>query len=153
MVKLKKQNYFLILLSFFVIVSSLFIIDNPDSFKFSDQDNQATPTQVPNQDVVTNIAPNSTIQSPFKLTGQINSSWQFECTFMVEVVDYDHKISYSYPVSINSSQDCNSSGMKQFSVNLDFDFKNTKGAVVVHADNPSGLPENSKTFTIPVTFN
>lgn len=148
--KLKSQNYFLMLLSFMVIVTSIIVIDSPHLFSLNS--NQAS-SAVPSADVVVNLTPNDIISSPFEVKGQIDSSWQFECSFMIEILDKDSNLSYSYPVTLDPGEDCNSPGKKKFSKKLDFKVKGKNGEIIIHSDNPSGLPENQKSYKIPVKFN
>ncbi len=150
--KSNRNNYFLIILCFFIIISSILIIDNPSLFDFSSSATP-TPTTANSDAITTNVVPNSIISNPLKLSGQIDSSWQSECAFMIEIVDYDNSISYSYPVRVDDGQDCNSATKLNFSTDIKFQVAGQKGAIVILSDNPSGLPENQKKFTIPVSFN
>lgn len=97
-----------------------------------------------------NLKDGDTITSPFKLTGMIDKSWTFESTFSIEILDKDRKSLKQSPVNVSFENEDSQFG--SFSETLTFSTQSESGFVVAHADNPSGLPENDKSFEVPVFF-
>lgn len=106
--------------------------------------------------VVDAPTPYSIITSPVKITGKARGNFYFEATFPIDVVDQDGKVighGQAKALSDWMTQD-----FVPFEATIDFPNQNTqgdfykRGAIVLHNDNPSGLPQNEKSIQIPVLF-
>ncbi|KKP47245.1 MAG: hypothetical protein UR39_C0005G0058 [Candidatus Woesebacteria bacterium GW2011_GWA1_33_30] len=119
--------------------------------------NLTTPSQTPIQTiipsqavVINNIKNGDKITSPVNISGTIDKSWTWEATFSIEILDSARKPLNSMPVSVNFENEVVSRGL--FSISISFVTTAQSGFIVVHADNPSGLPQNNKSFEIPIKF-
>jgi len=92
-----------------------------------------------------------TITSPLLVTGQARGYWYFEASFPVELLD-----ATGQQIAVNPAQ-AQGNWMTEefvpFKSTLIFDKPTTPtGSLVLHKDNPSGLPEKEDSITIPVKF-
>ncbi|MFA6007609.1 MAG: Gmad2 immunoglobulin-like domain-containing protein [Candidatus Shapirobacteria bacterium] len=108
---------------------------------------------IPILDPVTISSPNlsQVVKSPLKLSGKIDHSWVFEASFPIELFDNKGKSLFKGVASAPSWTDSNSN-LVDFTANIKFSTTATSGILEIRNDNPSGLPENSKSFKIPVIF-
>jgi len=104
-----------------------------------------------NDIVVTSLKNGEKITSPVSITGKARGTWFFEASFPVKVIDSNGKELGVNPMQAQGdwmTEDfVNFSGTVQF-INPTTD----SGFVILQNDNPSGLAENAKYFTIPVKF-
>jgi len=99
-----------------------------------------------------NVKPNQVIKSPFTITGQARGNWFFEASFPIKLVDLSGDV---IDQTIATAEgDWMTTDFVQFSANLDFDITTTtqSAILILHNDNPSGLPENDKEIQIPVVL-
>ena len=105
-----------------------------------------------NEIIVTSPSPGEGITSPFLITGQARGSWFFEATAPFDLVDWDGLIIASGYVT--ASGDWMTDDFVDFSGIVEFvapTYKNN-GALILRADNPSGLPEHDRAVEIPIFF-
>lgn len=98
--------------------------------------------------------PNSTevIGSPVTIMGTItDGGWFFEATFPVKIVDGDGTVLGQGHARAQS--DWTTTGTVPFSGTISFSApRSTTGTIVFSKDNPSGLPQNDESFSVPVRF-
>lgn len=103
-------------------------------------------------DIVVNISEGQQITSPLTITGKARGSWFFEATAPLTIVNWDGLIiGKSY---IQAEGDWMTDEFVPFTGIVEFEkptYKNN-GAIILQADNPSGLLENDKAIEIPITF-
>ncbi len=102
--------------------------------------------------IVVNISEGQQITSPLTITGKARGSWFFEATAPVSIVNWDGLIiGQGY---IQTLGDWMTEDFVEFSGTIEFEIPTYKnnGAIILQADNPSGLPENDKSIEIPITF-
>lgn len=101
--------------------------------------------------------PGATITSPLTLKGQARGGWYFEASFPVYLTDWDGKIIAQAPAQAKG--EWMTSEYVPFEVTLTFDTPTpgdpavNRGTLILHNDNPSGLPENDRALEVPVVFN
>ena len=95
--------------------------------------------------------PDSLVTSPLRITGQARGNWFFEASFPVMLVDANDKVLVQGIVE--SQGDWMTKSFVKFEAKLEFKTPATaKGFLVLRKDNPSGLPENDASFSVPVRF-
>ena len=100
---------------------------------------------------VTNPQPHTTIYSPLKVSGEA-SGWYFEGTFPVRLEDNNGNfISESY---VTAQEDWMTNDPVAFEGEIDFLIPEgvTEGRLVFEKSNPSDLPQNSDSISVPVKF-
>ena len=102
-----------------------------------------TPTPLPVSNVV--------LSSSTSISGKIDRSWVFEGSFPFEIIDSQGKIILE---GIGSSPDWSDgdSFYVDFVINFKLTSKVNNGFLIVRNDNPSGLPQNNKSYKTPLTF-
>lgn len=101
---------------------------------------------------LTSPLPNSKVTSPLKVSGTAPAGWMFEGQLTLKLLDSKKKVitqgigKETVPGSWQTGKPA------QFSGTLTFTTIDTSGFLVVEAGNPSGLPENAKTYEVPVMF-
>lgn len=94
---------------------------------------------------------NTQVISPIKITGEARGSWYFEGSFTAELFDSNSSSLGSTQVTAQSAW--TTENFVPFLGNLTFSSPATKkGSLIIKNSNPSGLPENEKQITIPVSF-
>jgi hypothetical protein len=92
-----------------------------------------------------------TIESPLTLTGQARGSWFFEGQFSVRLLDGVGTEISTGPVTAQG--EWTTENFVPFVGALSFSTPQTDdGTLLLEKDNPSGLPENDRTITVPVKF-
>jgi len=94
--------------------------------------------------------PNQTIQNHFIVKGQARGYWYFEASFPIKLVDLSGNV---IGQAIAQAQgDWMTENFVPFESTLNFDIATTTmpAILILHNDNPSGLPENDKEVRIPV---
>lgn len=99
-----------------------------------------------------NPRPNQKITSPLQVSGQARGTWFFEGDFPVILVNWDGLIiaeGYATAEGEWMTED-----FVKFKAELKFEKPELyeRGALILHKDNPSGLPENDDALEIPITF-
>jgi hypothetical protein len=91
------------------------------------------------------------VSSPLTVTGKARGSWYFEASFPVKLLDANGVVLAQAPAQAQG--EWMTTEFVPFSVTLTFTRPTTPtGVLVLHNDNPSGLPENDKEVRIPVQF-
>ncbi len=115
----------------------------------------ANETPQPSPDIPYISAPNrnSTITSPVTVKGTVPAGWMFEGVFPIKITDKESGVlsqGQAHEVTPGSWQ---SGESVEFEATITFPSRAAgKGSIVLENDNPSGLPENSKSFNIPIIF-
>lgn len=101
--------------------------------------------------LVENPRPNQRVKSPLQIGGKARGPWYFEANFSAELFDASGK---SLAVGIVQAQkEWMTEDFVPFEGKLIFSKPNTsKGKLILHNANPSGLSENAKKLIIPVEF-
>lgn len=96
--------------------------------------------------------PNASIKSPLRITGEARGYWFFEASFPVEILDGNgNKIASTYATA--QGEWMTEDFVPFVSEEIVFDAPLTKnGTLILHKDNPSGLPEHDDKLFIPITF-
>lgn len=141
-----KNKIFLFPLSLAVIFfSSIIIIFSPVG--------KNNIIKLPVSDPITISSPDlsQAIKSPLMLKGKIDPSWVFEASFPIELFDNQGKSLFKGVALAPNWTDSNGN-LVEFTATIKFSTTASSGILEIRNDNPSGLPENSKIFEIPVTF-
>ncbi|MDP3954030.1 MAG: Gmad2 immunoglobulin-like domain-containing protein [bacterium] len=96
--------------------------------------------------------PNSIIKSPLTITGEARGTWYFEASFPVELLDENgNRIAIHYA---QAQDEWMTEDFVPFESILNFSGPSagSKGTLILHKDNPSGLPEHDDQLRIPVIF-
>ena len=100
---------------------------------------------------VTNITQGQVVTSPLTIEGQARGPWYFEASFPVELVDATGKRLAIAPAQAQG--EWMTTNFVPFSITLTFSKPTTAtGTLILHKDNPSGLPEHGDELRIPVRF-
>lgn len=98
--------------------------------------------------------PNDTIRSPLTITGQARGYWFFEASFPITLMD-ENGMGIAQGIA-TAQNDWMTTDFVPFIATLTFTrdakLSRTKGALILHKDNPSGLPEYDDALEIPVIF-
>jgi uncharacterized protein YneF (UPF0154 family) len=95
--------------------------------------------------------PNVLVQSPLVVKGEARGNWYFEASFPVKIFDANGK--QLGTVAAQAQGDWMTTDFVPFQATLIFDTPTTEtGSVVFMKDNPSGLPQNDASVSIPVYF-
>ncbi len=91
------------------------------------------------------------VGTPLTLSGTARG-WYFEASFPVSLLDESGKTIASGPATATS--DWMTSEPVSFTITLTFPQQpsGSKGTLTLHKDNPSGLPQNEDSYSIPVVF-
>lgn len=101
--------------------------------------------------VLTTPTINSVISSPLHIAGKAKGGWFFEGSFPVKLVDANNKVLAQGPATAQG--EWMTPEYVQFTADLTFSVPSTQtGMLILQNDNPSGLPENQQTVSIPVRF-
>lgn len=100
---------------------------------------------------VTSVSSNQIVTSPLTVEGTARGYWYFEASFPVELLDGNGKRLAQGPATART--DWMTTEFVPFSITLTFAQPTTAtGTLILHKDNPSGLPENDDELRIPVRF-
>lgn len=100
---------------------------------------------------VTEPRPGQHILSPLLISGQARGSWYFEANFPVELRDGNGTLLAQG--AAHAQGNWMTDNFVPFSAELLFTTPVTStGELILHNDNPSGLPENEKSVTVPILF-
>ncbi|MCR4281372.1 MAG: Gmad2 immunoglobulin-like domain-containing protein [Candidatus Kaiserbacteria bacterium] len=100
---------------------------------------------------VANPLPNQKVTSPLKVSGKAVGNWYFEASFPVMIVDANGEKLGVVPAQAQG--EWMTTDLVPFEATLTFEKPATAtGTVVFLKDNPSGLPENDNSISIPVSF-
>ncbi|KND47493.1 MAG: hypothetical protein AB199_03625 [Parcubacteria bacterium C7867-004] len=100
--------------------------------------------------VVETPTPGAVTGKSFTVKGKARGYWYFEASFPIELLDKDGKVLASMPVQAQG--DWMTENFVPFSVQITAPQSYIGPAtLVLHKDNPSGLPENDASLSIPIT--
>ncbi len=100
---------------------------------------------------VTAPTPGMALTTPLTVTGQARGTWYFEASFPVQVLDKDGKILAQG--SARAQGDWMTDNFVPFKAMLTVSSTpGESGTVVFKKDNPSGLPRNDASISIPIVF-
>jgi len=101
--------------------------------------------------IVTNPQANQSVTSPLEIQGQARGSWFFEAVFPVGLInDRGQEIGHT---QAHATSDWMTENYVPFTAEIIYEATATSsGWLVFNNDNPSGLPENSKEFKVPVVI-
>ena len=100
--------------------------------------------------VVTSPLPGATVPATFTVTGQARGTWYFEASFPLEVTSASGEQLVQMPVQAQGEWMTTNFVPFSAQVTLPATYKGA-AKIILHNDNPSGLPENEKSLTIPIT--
>lgn len=103
---------------------------------------------------VINPLPYQSIESPLEIFGQAPGTWFWEGSFLVILTDANGEEISSAIVTTADGDEWMTNELVPFEATLQFDDDNLpeSGFLVFDKANPSGMPENGKTETIPISF-
>jgi len=119
---------------------------------------QSLPTEENEQIVVSNDKieilspiPLEMIASPVAVSGMARGYWYFEATFPITIEDSDgNELGQGYATADGEWM---TEDFVPFTGSVEFDPGSaTEGVIIFHRANPSGLPENDNSISIPITF-
>jgi len=98
--------------------------------------------------------PNATVLNPIQVKGEARGYWFFEGTFPIVVVNWDGLIIGEGFAT--AQEEWMTENFVPFtatiSYNLNPDSYSKNGSLILHKNNPSGLPENDDALEIPIVF-
>lgn len=100
--------------------------------------------------IVTSPASGGTVQKSFSVTGQAPNNWFFEAVFPIEVRNASGTVVATGHA--NAQTDWMTPGMVAFTANISVAQYSGPATLVLKKDNPSGLPQNDGSFSIPITI-
>lgn len=109
--------------------------------------------QLPMDDLIRVTAPrkDDLATSPLAVTGEARGTWYFEATFPVKLLDADGKVIAA--TTARAQGDWMTRDFVPFKASLSFAEPSTAtGTLVLEKDNPSGMPENAASVSVPVRF-
>jgi hypothetical protein len=99
---------------------------------------------------VTTPAPGATVPSTFTVSGKAVGGWYFEANFPYEVQNANGVKIAEGPVQAQG--EWMTPAFVPFSFQVSIPNYKGKATLVLHNDNPSGLPENAASISIPITI-
>lgn len=157
---MNKTGWILGILTALIIVAALILFILPGkSVAPTTNTATSTPTTTTAQNpqfedmlVVESLTNGDTIASPLTITGRARGGWYFEASFPVEIQNASGTKIAEGPAQAQG--EWMTEQYVPFAITLSFPAqqKGSVGKVILHNDNPSGLPENAKSLEIPVVF-
>lgn len=101
---------------------------------------------------INNWVDNMKVVSPLTITGRVPGSWSFEANFPVQLFASDRSVVVETPATLEG--DWMTSEPVPFTAELTFDPTEAggSGSLVLLKSNPSDLPENADSLTLPVRY-
>lgn len=106
----------------------------------------------PNLIRVTSPNLNARVSSPLLITGEARGYWYFEASFLIEIVDSKGNVLGKGIAQAKSEWMTENFVPFETSVTFTKPFTETRGKIILHKDNPSGLPEYDDFLEIPIKF-
>lgn len=122
------------------------------TFKFINPRSLTPTLTVRDMPIVLYPGKNEKIQSPLIVKGIAPAGWMFEGQLVLKLLDNDRKVIAQGKGVEEKLGSWTSGNPVSFEGKIIFEGNAESGYLVVENDNPSGLPENQKTFEIPVQF-
>ncbi len=100
---------------------------------------------------ITSLLIGGVVESPLEVVGEARGSWYFEAVFPVWLLDGNgNEIARA---QAQAQSEWTTNDFVPFKATLTFTAPTTEaGTLVLHNDNPSGLPQNDREVRIPVKF-
>lgn len=112
---------------------------------------QAQKAEIPDIIMVESPVVGAQVQSPFTLAGTARGTWYFEASFPAELRDDEGHVLWQAPVQAQS--DWMTQDFVPFQAEVSFNAgTSTHGDLILHKDNPSGLPEHEQELHVPILF-
>lgn len=132
-----------------VLAIAVFLIPGPDHARSATAGITAT-TELGRRIVVDYPAPGSTVGSPINIIGSAPGSWFFEATFPVELRRADGTLIEALYASAQG--EWMTTDLVPFIATIDPGDCAGAAILVLKRDNPSGLPENEDSISLPITI-
>lgn len=101
--------------------------------------------------VVDSPRPGVVVTNPIVVQGKARGTWFFEASFPATVLDANGNLIGQIP--IQAEGDWMTEDFVPFSAEVPFSQTGSeKGTLVLHKDNPSGLPKNDAELRVPIRF-
>jgi len=95
--------------------------------------------------------PGAVVGKEFSVLGKARGTWYFEASFPVEVLDKDGKRLVSVPAAAQG--DWMTENFVPFKADLKIPSSYIgRATLILHKDNPSGLPQNEASVSIPINI-
>src|SRR3989344_1218765 len=155
---MNKTGWILSVVGLLIIIAAitLFVLPSNTQAPTTNNYQQATTTQdtrpqIAGRIIVDTLKVGDTVTSPLAITGTAKG-WYFEASFPVEVRNASGTILAQAPAQAQS--DWMVDAFVPFAITLTFPAQpaSSTGTIVFRKDNPSGLPENDESLTVPVVF-
>lgn len=113
---------------------------------------QPAPAGIPNLITVDSPDPGDRITSPLTITGEARGTWYFEASFPVELRDASGAVIAQHYAEAQG--EWMTENFVPFRSTLSFPAQpaGSQGTLILRKDNPSGLPENDNSVSIPIVF-
>ena len=148
---MNSKKFFIVFCILFVAAGTGFAIYSQTLDEDVAPQNQAGESEQNSNINVSSPQPNSVVSSPLIVTGEARGTWYFEASFPVKLYDANNSLLAQAPAQALS--DWMTTDFVSFSVTLTFPTPSTQtGTLVLEKDNPSGLPQNDDSVSIPVSF-
>lgn len=125
----------------------------PDGRVFAEEIQQNPTYQNASADLikVTLPYPGAVTGKEFAVKGEARGGWYFEASFPVEVKDKNGQTLVSVPAQAEG--DWMTSDFVPFTANIKIpDTYQGPATIILHKDNPSGMPENEASVSFPITI-
>jgi hypothetical protein len=103
---------------------------------------------------LSSVQPNDKVKSPLTITGEARGGWFFEGDFPITLTTTNGEVVARGIATAKddwmTSEFVSFESVLTFSVSEELDGE--KGMLLLHKDNPSGLPENDDVLEVPVIF-
>jgi hypothetical protein len=100
---------------------------------------------------IDNPKPFDVVSSPLKISGAARGTWFFEASFPIQVLNSQNEVIGN--AIAQAQDDWMTEDFVAFVAEVEFESTPAdKGTLVFKKDNPSGLPENDSSFSMPVIF-
>lgn len=105
----------------------------------------------PDQISIDSPQPGASITSPVSISGKARGTWYFEASFPIQITDAQGTVLAQVPMQ--ATGDWMTTEFVPFTGSVEFATPTTTtGFIIFKNDNPSGLPENEKSVSLPVRF-
>lgn len=94
--------------------------------------------------------PGTVVTSPLTVSGEAKGTWYFEASFPVRLLDAQGTVLAQTPA--HALGNWMTTDFVPFTAVLTFQTTAHQGTLVLEKDNPSGLPQNASSVSIPVKF-
>lgn len=156
---MNKTGWVLAIITILIIVAAIILFILPGKSVAPTTNTQATTTPQTSTNptfedmlVVESLQNGGTIASPLTITGRARGGWYFEASFPIEIQNASGTNIAEGPAQAQG--EWMTEDYVPFKATLTFPAqpKGSVGKVILHNDNPSGLPENDRSLEIPVVF-